>query len=129
MSWLWRYFSVEEMSCHCGCGAKDMDTSFMVKLELARGRAGFPWPVSSGFRCKEWDAAIGSGNGMHTKGKAVDIIAHGNKAKEIVRLALETGFSGIGLMQHGPHEKRFVHLDTGTNSEKRPRPYIWTYPK
>ena len=35
--------------------------------------------------------------------------------------ARQIGFSGIGLYQRGPHQDRFVHLDT------KPRKVLWSY--
>ena len=35
--------------------------------------------------------------------------------------ACQIGFSGIGLSQRGPHQDRFVHLDT------KPRKASWSY--
>ena len=35
--------------------------------------------------------------------------------------ARQIGFSGIGLSQRGPHQDRFVHLDT------KPRKALWSY--
>ena len=37
------------------------------------------------------------------------------------------GMTGIGIKQHGPHNKRFIHLDNLDNST-HPRPTIWSYP-
>lgn len=33
------------------------------------------------------------------------------------------GFTGIGLHQTGPHERRFIHLDIAKMS---PRPWVWS---
>ena len=52
----------------------------------------------------------------------------GHKAFEIVKLAMELGFTGIGVKQNGIHAKRFIHLDTmPKKSITSPRPWIWSY--
>jgi len=37
------------------------------------------------------------------------------------------GFTGIGVAQRGPHNKRFIHIDNIVNSDTSPRPTIWSY--
>ena len=42
---------------------------------------------------------------------------------------LEFGFTGRGLRQHSPVEKRFVHLDDLDDTPDCLQPRIWTYDK
>jgi hypothetical protein len=51
----------------------------------------------------------------------------GKDAYELMSLAMEKGFSGIGVSQRGPHEKRFLHLDTMEDSGTHLRPWVWSY--
>ncbi len=81
--------------------------------------------VSSGRRCKhhnDWvSIAKNKKNGVHTLGQASDILISGEQAMLLFEKARQIGFSGIGLSQRGPHQDRFVHLDT------KPRKALWSY--
>ena len=121
----WQYFSVEELTCHCGCGRSEMDHDFMAKLVAVRRLNGRPMNLSSAFRCPEYDASIG-GAGVHPTGHAVDILISGENALDIILLAHDRGMSGFGIKQHGDHASRFVHLDDLVGG-KGPRPWIWSY--
>lgn len=121
------HFKSAELVCKCGCGRLP-EQSFMDKVERLRMRCGFPMPVTSGFRCPEYNAKVSSTGawGPHTTGRAIDIgVSHG-RALELVRMALTSGFTGIGIKQHGAG--RFIHLDDLPDGEKQPRPVIWSYP-
>ena len=121
----WTYFTVEELTCHCGCGQMKMDGDFMLKLVALRDLLGFSLPISSGYRCPAHNAAVSSTGdaGPHTTGKAADIVASYQKARQIVDMAGKMGFLGIGIRQHGPVSNRIVHLDMVPGPER-----IWTYP-
>lgn len=129
----WEHFSLEELTCRCGCGLVAMDNAFMARLVRIRKKAGVPMPVSSGFRCIAHDQAVGTssepGGGPHTLGRAVDILIAGEALFVVLLAALETGFQGIGLRQDGPWPGRFLHLDDIQKAElvAIPRPRIWTY--
>jgi len=120
------YFTVEELTCRCGCGQMKMNNEFMLKLVALRDLLGSSMPVSSGYRCPSHNAAVGDTglNGPHTTGCAVDVAVSRERATALVRAALGLGFRGIGLKQHGPDAGRFVHLDT---IQTRPAQIIWTY--
>ncbi|RDE25120.1 peptidase M15 [Motiliproteus coralliicola] len=124
----YQYFPDYELECKCGCGAKDMDPEFMYRLIRLRDTLGFPFPVSSAFRCAKHNRRV-SRTGMtgpHTTGRAVDIRTSGERAWEIFTEAKRFGFTGIGVRQHGPFSQRIVHLDDLTAPEF-PRPRIWSY--
>ena len=81
--------------------------------------------VSSGRRCEHHNDRVSTAknekNGVHTLGKASDILTYGERAMLLFEKARQIGFSGIGLSQRGPHQDRFVHLDT------KPRKALWSY--
>lgn len=123
----WIYFTEEEMRCK-GTGECNMDEEFMRKLIRLREDYGKPMIVSSGYRDISYNTVIGGArNSAHIYGKAVDILCHSNNAFTLTRLAMMHGFTGIGVSQRGPVEKRFIHIDTMENSGETPRPTIWSY--
>ena len=118
-------FTEDEFRCKCGCGNVFVDEDFLDKLQAMRTTCGFPFVISSGFRCKDYDKSIG-GKGAHQTGQAVDIVVYGSDAFELLAAAHYVGILRIGQKQHGPHEDRFVHLDT-LSGGKYPSPWPWTY--
>ena len=122
----WEFFSVQELRCK-GTDEINMDVQFMKKLEALRKELNQPMIVTSGYRHAAYNQVVGGvRNSPHIYGKAVDIACHGKKAYNIIRLGMKYSFTGIGVKQHGPHEKRFINLDTMPNDD-HPRPYIWSY--
>jgi len=124
---MWNYFSVDELKCK-GTDECEMDEEFMKKLEALRHEFNEPMIVSSGYRHESYNQVIGGAkNSPHLYGKAVDVVISGKSAYRLMKLAIQYGFTGIGVSQRGPHEKRFLHIDTMENSDTHPRPWIWSY--
>ncbi len=124
-TWPWGHSSAKEMACRAS-GALVVDTGLMEALEALRAAVGRPLPVTSGYRSPAHNAAVSETGlaGPHTTGLAVDLGVSGDLAFAVVKAALILGFTGIGVSQRGPFEKRFVHLDRLTAG---PRPAIWSY--
>ena len=124
----WKYFSEDELRCQ-GTGQINMNETFMERLIELREKLNKPMVISSGYRSEAHNIAIGgSKNSAHLKGCAVDVVCSGHLAYEIVKLAMELEFSGIGVKQNGVHAKRFIHIDTmPRHSIISPRPWIWSY--
>ena len=121
----WKYFTEDEMKCK-GSGTGEMDQQFMVKLDALRKKFGKPIIITSGYRSPEYNISIGgSKNSAHVQGKAADIAVSHADAYKIVSIAIELGFTGIGVSQKG--SGRFIHVDTADNTAKHPRPHIWSY--
>ncbi|MBM3494856.1 MAG: DUF882 domain-containing protein [Armatimonadetes bacterium] len=121
----WTYFTVEELTCHCGCGQMKMHNDFMLNLVALRDIFGMKIPVTSGYRCPAHNAKVSKtgDTGPHTTGRAVDVLINRGQARQLVQLAMSLGFTGIGLKQHGPDSGRIVHLDMVPGPER-----LWTYP-
>lgn len=123
MDWT-RYpnFKESEFTCrHCGKVA--MDADFMHRLQLLRTRYNKAMTITSGYRCPEHPIeAAKKEPGPHSTGKAADVAVQGFEAHRLLAIALELGFTGIGVQQKG--DKRFLHLDSisGVN-----RPTVWSY--
>lgn len=123
---LYPNFSRENMRCK-HTGKDGMNSSFMARLQRLRTAFGKPMPITSGFRDRTHPIEARKGTaGPHTTGRAVDVSIRGADALQLIALALQHGFTGIGLKQHG--NSRFVHLDDLEATPTQPRPTVWTYP-
>ncbi len=113
-----KYFEIEEFKCRCGCGQADMSEPFLDRLDKARELAGVPFAITSGYRCRTHDEAVG-GKGNHTTGLAADIAADsGDMRFRIVQSLIEAGFRRVGI------GKDFIHVD---DVPGKPAPTIWLY--
>lgn len=113
-------FTREELACKCGCDRMEIPLDFVKWLQVVRTDCGFPFPITSGYRCPDHNARVsGTGrDGPHTIA-AVDIALTGEQAIKLLASALKYGFTGIGVQQKGAG--RFIHLD------RRAVPAIWSY--
>ena len=99
----------------------------MRLLQVLRDEMQGPLWLTSGGRCDVHNFRVSTAqnkqNGIHTKGKAADILVSGECAMKLFEKARQIGFSGIGLFQKSgtPQPQRFIHLDT------KPRKALWSY--
>ena len=124
----WQYFTMEELTCHCGCRQMKMSPIMMPKLVAVRRRLGFPLPIGSGYRCPRYNAQVSETGtyGPHTTGHAVDVEIRGSSAYRLIQAAIDAGFTGIGVQQKGA--ARFIHLDDLTQADGfASRPWVWSY--
>ena len=120
-----KYFTDTELHCS-HCQQNKMDGYFMEKIEALRESLGFPFIVTSAYRCpKHPIEAPKKLSGAHSTGQAIDLAVQGENAYRLLNGALRAGFTGIGVNQKG--DSRFIHLDNIKNSKGRPRPWIWSY--
>ena len=120
----WDHFPDHELASP-DIGEHAMNPVFMEKLVTLRKAFGKPMVLTSAYRTPEHNKLVGGAlNGAHVMGRAVDVLMAGEDAYALVKMALEHGFTGIGLKQKGDWGDRFVHLDD-MRGERRPR--IWTY--
>tara|TARA_R110000803_G_scaffold70908_2_gene133908 strand:- start:1397 stop:1741 length:345 start_codon:yes stop_codon:yes gene_type:complete len=113
---MFKYFLIDEFRCQ-QTGENNIDIAFVTLLDDLRGRCGFPFVITSGYR-SPFHTIEASKNipGYHTKGIAADIAMNNSSQRFIlVDWAMSLGFSGIGI---GPS---FVHLDT------REDKLMWVY--
>ena len=112
-----KYFSLDEFKCSHS-GENQIVPEFVEKLDHLREECGFPFVITSGYRCHWHPVEMKKERpGMHTKGIAADIkISNGFQRYLLIKKALEHGFTGIGVA------KTFIHLDTRMDT-----PVIWTY--
>jgi len=113
-----KYFTEDEMKCQ-HCGDIVWDEEFMQWLDIVRYECGFPFVVTSGYRCPEHPIEKRKKRpGSHSTGRAVDISASGPEAIKIIEVASKHGCVRIGVNQN-----TFIHLDR----DKSKRPALWTY--
>ena len=123
----YKYFSKDELRCS-HCGAERMQPHFMENVITLRELLGFPFIVTSAYRCQNHPIEVRKDSpGAHTTGQALDIHVYGNNAHRLLDAALRAGFSGVGISQKGEHSERFIHLDNLGTSDTRPRPTVWSY--
>lgn len=125
------HFRASELACKClytDCLRHAMDDGFMQRLERLRDNIKISMPVTSAYRCPKHNLDVSTTGpaGPHTTGRAIDIRVCGEEAFYLVEAAFYFGFTGVGLMQHGPSPRRFVHLDD-LSSPDYPRPRVWSY--
>lgn len=124
--WPAQNFTPERLACS-HCGEIKMHIPTLIRLQNVRDITG-PLIVNSGYRCPEYNNAISSTglNGPHTTGQAFDLKVSGD-ITHVILAAIQQGFTGIGLKQHGGYSGRFMHVDTLEPLPNRPRPHWWTY--
>lgn len=119
---LYPNFKASEFDCS-HCGKNEMKPEFMSRLQGLRMAYAKPMLISSGFRCAQHPIEAAKPKpGAHASGCACDVAVDGQEAYRLLKLALQLGFTGIGVQQKG--SGRFIHLDTLVDA---PRPNIWSY--
>jgi zinc D-Ala-D-Ala carboxypeptidase len=114
-------FSTEELRCkftqECA-----MDSEFMEMLQNLRNKWQRPMRLSSAYRSPSHPRERSKETpGYHALGRAADILIYGDAAVEFLKMAINEGFTGIGINQKGQFNQRFIHLDNREN------PRIWSY--
>jgi uncharacterized protein YcbK (DUF882 family) len=120
MARLTEHFTDAEMACPCGkCDGGKMSVVFMEKLQKLRTLYNKPMTITSAYRCKAHNAAVGgAATSMHTQGRAADIaVANDAERYQLTRIAYAI-FGGVGHMHHA------LHVDDRDQSQAR----AWTYP-
>ena len=115
-----KFFSLSEFDCpSLANSGKNMDINFLYKLEHARELAGIPFKITSGYRTKDHNEAVGGvPNSSHLIGVAADIqVSSGSERYIILNALIRAGFKRIGVA------KGFIHCDT---DESKPNS-VWTY--
>ena len=102
-----KHFPDYELECNCGCGLMNMREDTMVRVEIARVRAGLPFGVNSASRCPVHNKAEGGKDtSSHLEGYALDIAVTSSRARfEILQSLIAVGFTRIGI------GKNFIHVD------------------
>ena len=116
-----KYFKVSEFDSpdEAGSGYK-MDKQFLMKLDYARGIAGIPFKITSGFRTKARNQLVsGRVGSSHLKGLAVDIAYYGSRERYLILQSLmQVGITRFGIA------KGFIHCDVDKSKDPD---VIWLY--
>ncbi len=132
----WKNFPPHELACrcgHCALGWQSMDVYLMEYLQYVREKIGIPMPISSAVRCHAYNSRISKAKAHvvqaeTSRAHSVDIVVSGTNCDILFRKFIRDGLlTGIGLKQHGPRDKRFIHADNLWPKSSRTRPIIWTY--
>jgi len=118
-------FSAKEFACQ-HCGKEGINEDLISVLQGIRHEVGFPFIITSGFRCDEHPLEKKKSRpGAHAQGLAADIGCLGKNAHKLLQSALGRNMPGIGVNQKG--DARFIHLDILEPQKGRPRPHVWSY--
>lgn len=126
----WPNFTKEELVCsHTGRENPNVAafTSLMDFVQELRRVLDVPFVVNSAYRSKEHPTEAakilkGKRGGMHTHA-AIDILVPTKYCYELVALAIQFGFKGIGINLTGDPNTRFIHLDRRQTKQGS----IWSY--
>lgn len=122
-------FSRWEFACKCKCGSDNINPLLVQRLESARQLFGRGITITSGCRCKTWNAKVGGEarsshlteiNGLQRTGLAVDIACFTSPTRMRLLMALLTvGFERVGIGEN------FIHVDLDLTL---PQDVCWVYP-
>jgi zinc D-Ala-D-Ala carboxypeptidase len=122
---LYPNFSEAEFRCK-HTGKAPMHPEFMRRLQTLRTAYGKPLAITSGYRDATHPIERAKASpGAHASGRACDIGVQGAEALRVLQLAIDLGFTGIGVQQKGGG--RFIHLDDVPAGPGAARPTIWSY--
>lgn len=122
MNWsLYPNFTKDEFDCrHTGLNL--MQPKFLERLQILRLAYDAPMAITSGYRHPTHpnEARKGHSYGEHTTGNCCDVACtSGSERFRLVKLALELGFTRIGIA------KNFVHI--GLGGPGLPDKVLWEY--
>lgn len=113
-----KYFTEDEFK-KVHCSMSDINPSSLARLDAARALAGIPFFITSAFRTQEQNKfAGGVSRSAHLRGRAFDIACNPSNRYQIVKAAIDAGFTRIGVSH------RFIHMD---DDSSLPGPRLWTY--
>ncbi len=101
-----------------GSGELYMSEEFIKKLDKARGIAGVPFKINSGYRTKEHNLEVGGvANSAHTLGLAADIAITPETKQKIASALYKAGFKRLGFANS------FIHVDLDKSKPQT----VWNY--
>lgn len=123
----WPHFTFDEMACK-ETGENEIQPNLMDALQQLRREMGRPLTVTSGYRSANHSREkLKPKPGTHNLGLAADLGVAYEIAWRVLSLAPALGFTGLGIKQTGPVNKRFLHLDMVEATDEFIRPTVWSY--
>ena len=123
-------FSPKEFHCKCASckgqkGAENMNERVLEGVQKMRTAYGSAIKGTSGYRCEKHPDEVRKprGPGSHNRGQSFDIACSGQVAYQLLKLAIEAGFTRIGVKQKG--SGRFLHIQMPDT--KQSIPWIFSY--
>lgn len=116
-----KYFNLNEFDSPDAPGSgKNMNSDFILKLEIARQSAKIPFEITSGYRTIAHNNKVGGkSNSAHTRGRAVDIKATDSLQRlTILKALIAAGFNRFGI------GSTFIHVD---DDPTLPANVMWHY--
>lgn len=108
-------FTLNEFQCPC-CKRVMVHPKLLSMLQKLRDLTKGPLYITSGYRCKSENRRVGGvPNSYHLYGMAADVYSKTVTLDNLLDLAAEVGFTGIGYYRF----KGFLHLDI------REKPYFF----
>lgn len=105
------YFKKLEFCCPCSCSNElaVIDPSLILLLDGVRQHFGKPVHVTSGFRCRKYNAKVGGSNGSrHQYGDAADIVVEDTPSSKVYAYIDKMYGDTLGLGLYKGH----THVDT-----------------
>lgn len=121
----YNFFKASELRCKCGhCDGGGMNDYVMgYYFCKARHLCGFPWIITSAYRCLAHNKNVGgASNSGHLYGRAMDIAVSNPQAFQLVRHCLDVGINAIGVSQRSG-KSRYIHIEYRDNFKGT----IWSY--
>jgi len=96
---LTEYFSLREFECPC-CRRVMLSPDLLARLNHLRMVINRPVYINSGYRCPEENHKVGGAPGSyHLRGMAADIHVNDFLLSDLLTIAQEIGFNGIGFLR------------------------------
>jgi hypothetical protein len=112
-----KYFKLSEFDCPCefeDCPKNGMSIDFVKLLDSAREKAGIPFKINSGFRCRSYNDLLqnSSPDSSHIRGLAADVHVEGSRERFLIIESLYfVGFRRFGIY------RSHVHVDNDYTKE------------
>jgi len=101
------FFRLDEFQCPC-CKQVMLHSLLLQKLKGLRYKIRKPVIITSGYRCPSYNQQVGGiKSSYHLLGMAADIHVPEFPLVDLLKIAGEIGFKGIGFYP----EQNFLHLD------------------
>jgi len=124
MTYIPQHFTIDELTCRCGCGFGSAWTDYapelLILLDQIRRRLDRPVRVTSGARCVAHNLGVdGRPNSEHLVGAAADLAVAGDEerhwllkavyALDVQRVGIHSGFVHVGVSARHPSPRTFLY--------------------